>query len=192
MDKETLVTSDIEIEGAVVAALSRAQIPVTAVDWNWVPQLDEWQLIVVTSLHDTKGPHQTYTRIIAALSEAGVYQNVPIRRLFVKSPEDPIAKKLIQELKITGEGSIHIIRVVMHDGRQQYSVVFAPYSGTGGAIPSVRLTDDKKLRDFLGKRIGVASYLIDQAFTQLATKGSASIFNVRLSLRRAKILKLVA
>ncbi len=104
----------------------------------------------------------------------------------------PVAKKLIQEIRTTGEGSIHIIRDVMNDGRQEYSVVFAPYSGTGGAIPSVRLADDQKLRDFLGKRIGVASYLIDQAFSQLATKGSASMFNVRLSLRRAKTLKLVA
>jgi hypothetical protein len=112
--------------------------------------------------------------------------------VFLKSPEDPVAKKLIQEIRTTGEGSIHIIRDVMNDGRQEYSVVFAPYSGTGGAIPSVRLADDQKLRDFLGKRIGVASYLIDQAFSQLATKGSASIFNVRLSLRRAKTLKLVA
>lgn len=192
MDKDTLVTSDIEIEGAVIAALSRAQIPVTAVDWNWVPQLDEWQLIVVTSLHDTKGPHQTYSRIIAALSDARIYQSVPIRRLFVKSPEDPIAKKLVQEIKTTGEGSIHIIRDAMNDGRHQYAVVFAPYSGSGGAIPSVRLENDAKLRDFLAKRIGVASYLIDQAFSQLTTKGSASIFNVRLSLRRAKALKLVA
>jgi hypothetical protein len=192
VDKEALVASDIEIEGAIIAALSRAQIPVTAVDWNWVPQLDEWQLIVVTSLHDTKGPHQAYSRIIAALSDAGIYQNVPIRRLFVKSPEDPVSKKLVQEIKTTGGGSIHITRDVMNGGRQQYSVVFAPYSGSGGAIPSVRLEDDQKLRDFLGKRIGVASYLIDQAFSQFATKGTASIFNIRLSLRRAKTLKLVA
>jgi hypothetical protein len=192
MDKETLVASDIEIEGAVVAALSRAQIPVTAVDWTWVPQLNEWQLVVVTSLHDKKGPQQTYARIIAALSEAGIYKSVPMRRLFVKSPEDPIAKRLVQEIRTTDEGSVHIVRDVTNNGRQRYAVVFAPYSGTGGAIPSVRLEDEQKLRDFLEKRIGIATYLIDQAASQLATKGSASIFNVRLSLKRARVLKLVA
>lgn len=192
MDKETLVASDIEIEGAVIAALSRAQIPVTAVDWTWVPQLDEWQLIVVTSLHDTKGPIQTYSRIIAALSDAGIYQSVPVRRLFVKSPEDPVAKRLVQEIRATDEGSVHIIKDARDNGSQRYAVVFAPYSGTGGPIPSVRLEDQQKLRDFLGKRIGVASYLIDQAVAQLAAKGNTSIFNVRLSLRRARVLKLVA
>ena len=44
MDQATLVNSDIEIEGKVVSALSSAQIPVTAVDWNWVPQLDEFRI----------------------------------------------------------------------------------------------------------------------------------------------------
>ena len=192
MDKETLVANDVEIEGAVIAALSRAKIPVTAVNWAWVPQLDEWQLVVVTSLHDTKGPHQTYARIIAALSDAGIYQSVPVRRLFVKSPEDPIAKTLVQEIKSTSEGSVHIIRDTANNGHPQYAAVFAPYSGSGGPIPSVRLENDQKLRDFLGKRIGIAPYLIDQALTQLATKGSTSLFNVRLSLKRARALKLVA
>jgi len=192
VDKAALVASDLEIEGWVVAALSRAQIPVTAVDWSWVPQLEEWQLVVVTSLHDTEGPREAYTRIIKALSDAGVYQTIPLRKLFIKSPEDPIAKKLVQELRIIGEGSVHILRDVGPDGNQQYSVVFAPYSGTGGAIPSVRPADENKLRNFLGKRLGIATYLIDEAFTQLSTKGSASIFNVRLTLRRARALKLVA
>jgi len=187
-----LVANDVEIEGAVIAALSRAQIPVTAVDWAWVPQLDEWQLVVVTSLHDTKGPHQTYSRIIAALSDAGIYQSVPIRRLFVKSPEDPIAKKLVQEIKTTSEGSVHIIRDTANNGHPKYAAVFAPYSGSGGPIPSVRLENDQKLRDFLGKRVGIAPYLIDQALSLLATKASTSIFNVRLSLKRARALKLVA
>ena len=192
MDKVALVANDLEIEGSVVAALSRAQVPVTAVDWDWVPQLGEWQLIVVTSLHDTKGPREAYARIIAALSEAGVYQNIPIRKLFVKSPEDPVAKKLVRELKIVGEGSIHILRDRKRDFNQAYSVVFAPYSGSGGAIPSVQLANDDELRHFLGKRLAIDSYLIDDAFAQLSKRGSVSIFNVQLSLRRAKKLNLVA
>jgi hypothetical protein len=192
MDKETLVANDVEIEGAVIAALSRARIPVTAVDWAWVPQIDEWQLVVVTSLHDTRGPHETYSRIISALSEAGIYQSVPVRRLFVKSPEDPAAKRLVQEIKTTSEGSVHIIRDATDNGRPKYAAVFAPYLGSGGPIPSVRPENDQKLRDFLGKRVGVAPYLIDQALSQLATKGSTSIFNVRLNFKRARALKLVA
>lgn len=192
MDKAALVTSDLEIEGLVIAALSRARIPVTAVEWNWVPQLYEWQLVVVTSLHDTKGPREAYARIIEALSVAGVYQSIPIRKLFVKSPDDPFAQELVRQLKMTTEGTIHIVRNTPGVNAPDYSVVFAPYVGSGGAIPSVRLQGEEELRDFLERRIGILPYAIDQALSQLTQKGSASIFNVQLNLRRAKKLNLAA
>jgi len=73
MDKAPVVESDLDLEGQLVAALSRAGIPVTAVDWNWVPQLEDWQLTVVTSLVDTIGPRAAYARILDALSEAQIY-----------------------------------------------------------------------------------------------------------------------
>jgi len=96
---------------------------------TWVPQIDEWQLVLVTSLHDTKG----LTNILAhnyRISDAGIYQSVPVRRLFVKSPEDPIAKTLVQEIKTASEGSVHIIRDARkNNGHTQYAAVFAPYSG---------------------------------------------------------------
>jgi len=192
VDKATLVADDREVEARVIAALSRAQIPVTAVEWNWVPQRFEWQLVVVTPLYDTKGPRETYARIIDALRLAGEYQTTPIRKLFVKSPEDPFSQELVRQLKLTSEGTIHIIRNSSGPGQPEYSVVFAPYLGTGGAIPSVRLRDDDDLRSFLEKRIGISPYDVDQALDQLAHKGSASIFNVQLNLRRARKLNLAA
>jgi hypothetical protein len=192
VDQTPLVNSDIEIEVKVVSALSRAQIPVTAVDWNWVPQLDESQLIVVTPLVDTRGPRETYGRILEALRVAGVYQSIPIRKLFVKSPSDPVAQKLIEELKRTSEGSIHIVSNTTTSGTIQYAVVFAPYVGSGGAIPSKHLVGDAELRDFLEKRLGIDPYAVDQALAELTKRHSATIFNVRLSLRRAKQLNLAA
>jgi hypothetical protein len=192
VDKAALVANDLEVEGLVIAALSRAQIPVTAVEWNWVPQLHEWQLVVVTSLHDTKGPREAYARIIEALSSAGVYQSIPIRKLFIKSPEDPFAQELVRQLKLTTEGTIHIVRNTPGVNHPRYSVAFAPYLGTGGAIPSVRLQDDEELRSFLERRLEIPPYAVSQALTELAQKGNASIFNVQLNLRRAKKLNLAA
>jgi hypothetical protein len=192
VDKTPLVTSNHEIEGAVVSALSRAQIPVTAVDWHWVPQLEEWQLIVVTSLFDAKGPREAYRKILDALSEAGIYQTIPIRKLFVKSPKDPAAQQLVQELKLMTEGSIHIMQDARQNGRPRYSVVFAPYIGGGGAIPSKRLSGDDDLREFLEKRLGIHSYLVSGALSEIQQKGSASIQHVQLNLRRAKKLNLAA
>lgn len=192
MDQTPLVNSDIEIEGKAVSALSRAQIPVTAVDWNWVAQLEESQLIVVTSLVDTRGPRETYSRILKALSDSGVYQSVPIRRLFVKSPDDPVAQKLVDELKRTNEGSIHIVRNTTKNGTPQYTLVFAPYVGSGGPIPSKSLSGNDHLRAFLGKSLGIHMYDVDRALAELAQTDSATIFNVQLSLRRAKKLNLAA
>ena len=192
MDQTPLVNSDIEIEGKVVSALSRAQIPVTAVDWSWVPQIGELQLIVVTSLVVKQGPRQTYARILKALSDAGVYQSVPIRKLFVKSPDDPVAQKLIEELKRTSYGAIYIVRGTTTNGAPQYTLVFAPYVGSGGPIPSKGISGNADLRVFLEKRVGIHLYEVETAMAKLAQRESATIFNVRLSLRRAKKLNLAA
>jgi len=192
VDKATLVTNDLEVEGLVVEALSRAKIPVTAVDWIWVPQFEASQLVVVTSLRDTKGPREAYARILEALSEAGVYQLIPIRDLFVMSPEDPLAQELVRQLKSTAEGTIHISKSNNENGHTQFSVVFTPYLGTGGAIPSVRMRNSDELRAFLEKRLGILSYVVDHALLQLDQKGSAAISHVQLNLRRAKKLNLAA
>src|SRR5712692_4277617 len=105
-----MVANDLEVAGVVVEALSRAKMPVTAVDWIWVPQFEASQLVVVTSLHDTKGPREAYARVLNALSTAGVYQDIPIRELFVISPQDPLALELVRQLKSIAEGSIHILK----------------------------------------------------------------------------------
>jgi hypothetical protein len=192
VDQTPLVNSDIEIEGKVVSALSRARIPVTAVDWNWVPQLGESQLIVVSPLVDTRGPRETYARILDALSVAGVYQSIPIRKLFVKSPDDPVAQKLIEELKRTSEGSIHIVKNKTINRTPHYTLVFAPYMGSGGPIPSKYLSGNADLRIFLEKSIGAHVHVVDQALAELDQTDSATIFNVQLSIRRAKKLNLAA
>jgi hypothetical protein len=133
MDKTTLVNIDQEIEGLIVEALSRKKIPVTALDWTAVPQFEAGQLVVVTSLYDSKGPRETYRRIFAALEAARVYEKAPIKEVFVMSPEDSLAKELVRQLKAITEGSIHILRT-NGNHRSSYSVVFTPYLGTGGAI----------------------------------------------------------
>ncbi len=191
MDKAALVANDSEIEALAVEALSRAKIPVTAVNCIWVPQFEASQLVVVTSLHDTKGPRAAYARIFEALSADRIYRNIPVRELFVIGPEDPLAQELMRQLKSITEGTIHISRI-LGNGRAQYSAVFAPYLGKGGAIPSARFKDETELRLFLEKRVEIPPYEVDQALAQLSQRGSASIFNVPLNLRRARKLNLAA
>ncbi len=191
MDQATLVRSDVETGGLVLEALSRAKIPVSLFEWNYAPQLDEWQLIVATPWYDSKGLYEANSRVLKALQDAGIYSIVPIRRLSVRSPNDPLVKSLGQEIKVQNEGVIHILR---HNGSSpigQFAVIFSPFAGPGGAVPAKRLSGTDELRDFLDRRLHIFPSLIDEALADLARKGNASIPNVRLTIRDAKRLGLM-
>jgi hypothetical protein len=190
MDKAALVRSDLEIEGRVLDALSRADIPVALCDWNYVPEIDEWQLVVATPWYDRKGPHATYSSVIKALQDAGIYEEVPMRRLFIKSPDDSLVKTLEEELKVQKEGAIHIIAHNGSSDDKRYSVLFAPFSGPGGAVPVRHITGLRELRDFLETRLHVRRGSVDDALAELARRGATSLFHVQLTNRQAKRLGL--
>lgn len=190
MDKATLVKSDLDIGGRVLVALSKAKIPVTLCDWNFVPELDEWQLIIATPWYDTRGPREANAKVIAALQQAGIYSDVPIRRLFVRSPQDTLVKSLEREVKAQTEGTIHIVATTTPNQGPQYSLIFAPFTGPGGALPSKTFFGQEGLRDFLENRLYVSQSEVDQALNELNRKSSASIFHVRLTKREAKNLGL--
>ena len=71
MDQATLVKQDRLIEAQVLDALDRASIPVTLCEWNYVPQLEEWQLIIATPWYDSKRPRTAYRAVVDAFEKAG-------------------------------------------------------------------------------------------------------------------------
>jgi hypothetical protein len=186
VDKATLVRSDLDTRGQVQNALSIAGVPVNLVEVDYVPQLDEWQVFVATPLYDTRGPQEANSRVIRALQDAGVYENIPIRRLFVKSPRDPSVKSLEEEVRVKTEGAIHILAYKRSNQPEQYSVIFAPFMGPGRAVPARQFLEAARLREFLEDEIGISRSSVDDAFGQLKREGSASIFNVQLTRREAK------
>ena len=186
MDKTTLVRSDLDTEGRVLNALSLARIPTTLVDLDYVPQLDEWQLVIATPLFDGKGPREAYSRVIKALQDVGIYEDVPIRRVFLKSPTDLSVKALEAEVKVKREGAIHILAYNRPNRSKRYSVIFAPFAGPGGAVPSKQFDGADKLRAFLEEEIRISRSSVDEAFAELERKGSSSIFHVQLTRREAK------
>lgn len=192
VDRATLVRTDLDIGGRVMAALSRAKIPVTLCDWNYVPHLDEWQLIIASSWYDSKGPREAYIRVFSALKDAGIYQEVPLLRLSLKSPRDPLVKALEREVKAEREGVVHIVDYSRQGHNRQYSVVFSPFSGHGGALPSKKVSGIERLREFLEEHLLIGKSSVDEAFGELERKGNASIFHVRLTHREAKTLGLAS
>jgi len=192
MDKATLVTKDREILGRVLDALSRAKIPLSLADLNYDPEIGEWKFVIATSLYDTRGPLEAVSRVIKALQDAGIYQEVPLLRVSVLSADDSLVKSLKQELKDRTEGNIlitdHAYQKPNHE--KPYSVVFTPYAGRGGAVPARDITGLVELRKFLEERLHVRKTSIEEALLELARKGYALIPSVQLTNREAKRLGL--
>lgn len=205
MATATLVNSDIEIGRRIVAALTRASIPVTVYLWAFIPQLQEWQFIVATPLVDTKGPLAAYGEVNKALQKEGVFDDIPLRRIFLRSPSDRVLKSLEKDSRavpqesfrvvnepIAGNfvedayvysGSIHIVQLGSSRGMcpGKYSLIYTPYSGPGGAAPSLQMDGIESVRQFLLRKLRIYSSVVEAALDELSTKGSTSIPNVQLS-----------
>ena len=215
MATATLVNSDIEIGRRIVGARSRASIPVSVYLWAFIPQLEEWQFVIATPLVDTKGPLAAYGEVNKALQREGVFEDVPLRRIFLRSPHDRVLRSLERESRtvpqeafrvvnepIAGSfvedaylytGSVHIVQLENSRGivPNRYFVIYAPYSGPGGAVPSVKLDGTEGVREFLTSRLHIDELVVDAALKELPTKGSTSIPNVQLRTPELKRLGLV-
>ncbi len=204
MATAALVDSDIEIGRRIVAALTRASIPVTVYLWAFIPQLEEWQFMIATPLVDTKGPRAAYTEVNRALEKEGVFDDAPSRRIFLKSPQDRTLKLLEKQSRgiahedfqvvnatVAGSfvedaylysGSIHIVQSENAvTGTEVYMIIYTPYAGSvSAAAPAVRMEGAEKLRSFLEKRLHIAADVVDSALRTLELQRSVSIPNVEL------------
>src|SRR5208282_4197527 len=157
MATATLVNNDIEIGRRIVAALTRASIPVTVYLWAFIPQLQEWQFMVATPLVDTKGPLAAYGEVNKALQKEGLFDDVPLRRIFLRSPNDRVLKSLERESRAVPQEAFRVVNeqiagnfvedAYVYSGSvditesenfpigspSAYYVTFAPYSGPGEA-----------------------------------------------------------
>ena len=182
--------------------------------WAFVPQLQEWQFIIATPLVDTKGPIAAYGEVQRALEKHGVYKDIPLRRIFLKSPKDRVLTLLEKQSRaaphedfrevnapIAGDfvedaylyvGSIHIVQVqrAKPDTAEVYSVIYTPYKGPGGAAPSVRIVGAASLRDFLEIKLHIARDIVDSALRNLDEYGTAFVPEVHLTVHELKRLGL--
>ena len=188
MDQAVLVKSDRDIGARVLEVLSRAKIPVTLCDWNYVPQLEEWQLIIATPWYDRKGPLATYTALVNALLEAGIYTRVPITRVSVRSPRDPRVQALQQAVKGQREGFVHILKHAGRGNGTQYSLIFAPIAGEAGVVPVRRFSSLDELRRFLDEDLRLGPHSIEEALDEMKRSGAGSIYPVAFSARQVKKL----
>ena len=193
MDKTALVGADRETIARVMDALSASTIPVTFCDWNYDPQLDEWQLVIATPWYDSKGPRSAISQIIGAMQKAEIYKKVPMLRVYVRSPRDPIVRELEREAKGgQKEGMIHIVEHRKRGADSEYSVMFAPYSGRGGSLAARRFSGLQALREFLEDKLWINPSSVEEALSEIRYRGNASIERVMLSPKKLKQFGLAA
>jgi hypothetical protein len=199
MATAALVSHDIEVGRRIVAALTRASIPVTVYLWAFIPQLQEWQFMIATPLVDSKGPRAAYGEVNRALQREGILDEVPLRRIFLKSPNDKGLKSLEREsksvpqeaLRVVNEqiagnfvedayvygGSIFIVKAgsSRSDPREYYSVMYSPRSGPRPPAPPLRFEKIDRVRQFLEKGLRMDQHTADLHIAKLRAGQSALI-----------------
>ncbi len=191
MDQAALVKNDRAIEAQVLDALDRARLPVSLCEWNYVPQVEEWQLIIATPWLDSKGPRTAWRALTTALEKAGIYAQVPMRRVFLKSPTDPLVKTLQQESRDQWDGFIYIQQHPANGRGSAYSCVFAPVThADSGSVRRFSRLDD--LKGFLLEELGLTSVAVHSAVDEIGRRGATEIYPVSLTTRQMKKLGLAA
>jgi hypothetical protein len=120
------------------------------------------------------------------LQHAGIYERVPMRRVFIKSPADPLVKSLQQEAKQQKKGFVHTLKRPGDRNGTQYSLIFAPITGRGGPVPTRRFSDLDDLRRFLADDLHLRSRSIEDAVDEMDRSGAGSIYPVSLTARQMK------
>jgi hypothetical protein len=212
MATAALVNNDIEIGRRIVAALTRVSIPVTVYLWAFIPQLREWQFMVATPLVDTKGPLAAYGEVNKALQREGVFEDIPLRRIFLKSPNDRVLKSLEKDSKAIPQEAFRVVNeqiaesfvedAYVYSGSlditeseniprgsalSTYWVNYAPYSGPGGSTWPVKGLDS--LRQLLLSKLHLSQSVVDSTLKEVSANKRASIPNIQLRARDLRRLR---
>jgi len=205
MATTVLVDRDLDIGRRILGVLSQAGISVTVAFWAHIPQISEWQLFIATPLVDSKGPKLAYEQVLRILKQAGMEQELPWRRIFLRSPKDQVLKSL-EKSKSDG-GSIEIMESenIPRGTPSAYYVTYAPEPGGTFRILNMPIADRyieeayvygatwlvtgvENLRKLLSK-LNVDSENQEAAVEELSLRRRALIPDVRVRLRDFKRLR---
>ncbi len=205
MATATLV--DLDIGRKIVAVLAQANIPISVAFWAYVPQIDEWQFFIATPLVDSRGPKAAYGQVLRTLHDAGMDPQLPWRRIFLRSPKDPVLRSLEKQTEIP-DGSISIteFETIPKGTPSVYYVTYAPYPSETFRILNEpvgdRFVEDAYvygkmwpaagldgLRTLLSKFLHLSHDIVESAIQEVSTKKSASIPRVRLQPRHLRRLR---
>jgi hypothetical protein len=192
MATAALVDRDLDIGRKILGALAKASIRVNIAFWAYVPQISEWQLFIATPLVDSKGPRSAYEAVLRVLRDAGMDPELPWRRIFLRSPKDPILKSLENQSIPRGTPSAYYVTYAPEPSGT-FRILNVPVGGTFiedaylyGATWLVTGLDH--LRTLLSK-LHVRQDVQDSAIRELSARKRALIPNVRVRVRDFRHLR---
>jgi hypothetical protein len=193
---------DLEIGRRIISTLTKAGIGVNVAFWAHIPQISEWQLFIATPLVDSRGQKSAYEKVLRTLRNEGIDADLPWRRIFLRSPKDPVLRSLARQNKNSPNENVRVVNAAIGDrfiedaffytgsldvdetAPHEYRVMYTPIPG-GGAVPWRPVHGADDLRRLLAV-IRVPRYLIDETLSQLDRRGSATIPNLSLSSSELK------
>ncbi|MBI5763252.1 MAG: hypothetical protein HZA51_06975 [Planctomycetes bacterium] len=125
MVARSLVEKDIDAGRRVADALSQAQTPVQAVLWLYLPEFEEFRLLVATSIVDRDGPLAAYKAIREALEGIPESQRPAPFSISAVSPSDSVVRGLRKVVRAGPAGSdVRISNTLVDDVYVQDAFVY--------------------------------------------------------------------
>jgi len=191
MDKATLVDKDVRIGRDVIGLLAAANLAVDDAFWAYVPQAEEWRLVLSSPNVKKLGVRNSYLKMSNALHKSPLLNEIPLRRISLFAPDDNVIERLRALENYRYEGALEIIKDYRKNGSAIFLVFFVPYKVSGGEAPSVSLDGKSKLEEFLRDQIGISDHDVQIAFRNLDTRGSYSFENLQLNTAKLREIGLL-
>ena len=116
MDKVALVGIDIEGGERLLNALDEANLDVRAALWIYLPDPDEWRLMIAFSLVDQKGPKKAYTLIQSELAKLIPPPEISLKNISAVGLEHHLIQALqAAARKYPGMISKHMIELINNE-----------------------------------------------------------------------------
>jgi len=107
MGKATLVEADMEAGKALLKKLDEVKFKVKAALWLYMPDPEEWRLVLASPSIDTDGPKRAYETVQSQLQGIGQKDILSLQNISLVSPRDKLIKALKSVIK-TGKEISHI------------------------------------------------------------------------------------
>jgi hypothetical protein len=105
--KDSLVTPEIEAGQELLKAIDREGLPVRTAFWYYLPDSEQWRLILASPLVDESGPSAAYGRVQGILDklELPMRDALPLAGISVVSPASELPRLISAAIRTAEDSS---------------------------------------------------------------------------------------